>query len=75
MTQNQGDLARAVCHEPNDEWPTHLEITAYWSKDGSRKGKRRSIEISADQFFGRGRFGAPMSAEVLFQMIDRLRRS
>jgi hypothetical protein len=70
----QGDLARVQAHEASDEWPTMLEITAYWSKDGSRKGRRRSIEISADQFFGRGGYGAPMQAETLFAMIERLRR-
>ena len=75
MAQNQGDLSRAICHEPDDSWPTVLEIVCYWSKDGTRKGRRRSIEISADQFFGRHGYGAPMTGEQLFQMIDRLRRS
>jgi hypothetical protein len=68
----QGDLARVQAHEASDEWPTMIEIVAYWG-DG-RKGRRRSIEISADQFFGRGGYGAPMQAETLFAMIERLRR-
>lgn len=68
-----GDLARAKSHDPNDDWPTIIEVVAYWGKD--RRGIRRSIEIPADQFFGRGQFGAPMSGEQLIGIVDRLRRS
>lgn len=68
----QGDLARAVTHEADDTWPTMIEIVAYWG-DG-RKGKRRSIEIPADQFFGRGSHGAPLNGDQLIGMIDRLRK-
>jgi hypothetical protein len=71
--QPQGDLARCVNHNPDDSWPTMIEIVAYWGKDG-RKGRRRSVEIPADQFFGRGAFGAPMSGEQLVGMVDKLRR-
>lgn len=70
----EGDLARCVTTEANDDWPSLLEIVAYFSNDGSRKGKRRSVTISADQFFGRNGHGAPMTAEQLFQIIDRLRK-
>ena len=66
-----GDLARV--HEANDEWPTLIEIVAYFGTDG-RKGKRRSIEITADEFFGRKGFGAPLTGEQLIAKIDRLRR-
>jgi hypothetical protein len=66
-----GDLARCVAHEPNESWPTMIEIVAYWGE--GRKGKRRSVEIPADQFFGRGGFGAPMSGEQLIGMVNRLR--
>jgi hypothetical protein len=52
-----------------------IEIVAYWSEDGTRRGKRRSIEIPADQFFGRNGWNAPMSAEALMAMINRLRKS
>lgn len=69
----QGDLSRAVTHEADDSWPTMIEIVAYWG-DG-RKGKRRSVEISADQFFGRGSHGAPLSGDQLIAMVERLRRS
>lgn len=66
-----GDLARAKSHDPNDDWPTMIEVVAYW---GEGRKKRRSIEIPADQFFGRGQFGAPMSGEQLIGMVDKLRR-
>lgn len=69
----QGDLARCVAHEPDDTWPTMIEVVAYWGKEG-RKGKRRSIQIPADQFFGRGEYGAPVTGDQLIGMVDRLRR-
>ena len=74
-TLPSGDLARCKTHEADDTWPTMIEIVAYWSEDGTRRGKRRSMEISADQFFGRNGHNAPMSAEALMAMINRLRKS
>lgn len=68
----QGDLSRATTHEADDSWPTMIEIVAYWGE--GRKGKRRSLEISADQFFGRGSHGAPITGDQLIGMVDRLRR-
>lgn len=68
-----GDLANTKVHELDQSYPTHIEIVAYWSKDGSRKGRRRSIEIPADQFFGHGAFGAPLSGDALIAMVQRLR--
>ena len=67
-----GDLARTINHEASDEWPTLLEIVAYYGKD--RKGKRRSVTISADQFFGRNGHNAPLTGDQLFMIIDKLRR-
>jgi hypothetical protein len=71
---HEGALATAKCHEANDDWPTLIEVVAYFGPEG-RKGRRRSIEIAADQFFGRGAYGAPMSGDQLVSMVDRLRRS
>jgi len=68
-----GDLSRSKVQDMNDSWPTHLELVGYW---GSRRnGKRRSIEISSDRFFGRGGYGAPMTGDELIRMINELRRS
>jgi hypothetical protein len=72
MARQFGDLARSTVHEPEQSWPTLMEIVAYWGSKG-RKGKRRSIEISADEFFGR-QGGAPISGDQLISMVDRLRR-
>lgn len=68
-----GDLAKVTNHEPDVSYPSIIEIVAYWSKDGSRKGRRRAIEIPADQFFGHSGFGAPLSGEALIAMVQRLR--
>lgn len=67
----EGELARTITHEPEDDWPTMIEVVAYY---GEGRRKRRSIEIPADQFFGRGEYGAPMSGDQLIQMVHRLRR-
>jgi hypothetical protein len=69
-----GDLARVESQEANDEWPTLIEVVAYFGPEG-RKGKRRSIEIPADQFFGRKGYGAPLSGTQLIAMIEKLRRA
>lgn len=66
-----GDLARAVTHELNDDWPTSIEIVAYF---GENRRRRKAILISADEFFGRGGYGAPMTGDQLIGIIDRLRR-
>jgi hypothetical protein len=34
----------------------------------------RAHEITADEFFGRGPYGAPLPAEAVIQMIERMRR-
>lgn len=73
MKPVDGDLAKAKTHESDESWPSLIEIVAYFGKDG-RKGKRRSIEISADRFFGRKGYGAPMSGDQVIGIIDQLRR-
>jgi len=65
------DLSRAKSHDPEEDWPTLIEVVAYF---GEGRKKRKSIEVPADQFFGRGRYGAPMSGEQLIGMINRLRK-
>lgn len=73
MKPIDGDLAKVKTFESNEEWPDLIEIVAYFGGKG-RKGKRRSVEISADQFFGRKGFGAPMSGDQIIQKIEQLRR-
>ncbi len=73
MKPVDGDLAKTRTHESDESWPTMIEIVAYWGDKG-RKGKRRSVEISADAFFGRKGYGAPMSGDQVIRMIDNLRR-
>lgn len=69
-----GDLARTINHEISDDWPTLIEIVAYFGPNG-RKGKRKSVEISADQFFGRNGYGAPMGADQFNLIINQLRKA
>lgn len=68
-----GDLARAKTHEADHSYPTKIEIVAWYGQEG-RKAKRKSIEIPADQFFGRGAYGAPLSGDQLIGMIQQLRK-
>jgi hypothetical protein len=72
MTQQYGDLANTIVHEADEDWPTMIEIVAYFGKEG-RKGRRKSITINADDFYGRTT-GAPLSGAHLISMVDRLRR-
>ena len=69
-----GDLARCVTHELDDQWPTMIEIVAYWQAPPGKRGRRRVVTISADEFFGRNGHGAPMSGDSLLRKIDDLRR-
>lgn len=76
VKQNYGDLSRTIVHETVEPWPQLIEIVAYFGPpDSPRKGRRKSIEIPADQFFGRGAYGAPMDGAALIRMIDSLRRA
>ncbi len=69
-----GDLARVKTVEADESWPSLIEIVAYWGPPEAPRRKHRRIEIPADQFFGSGAFGAPMSGEQLIGMVNRLRR-
>lgn len=69
----QGDLARTVSHEPDQEFPDRVELRVIWN-DPSGLPRDRVMTISADQFFGHGAFGAPMSGDYLVQTIERMRR-
>ena len=68
-----GDLARVTNHESNSAWPFTLEVVAYWGE--GRKGKRRSITITEDMYFGRGQFNAPLTGDAIIGMIEKLRKA
>ncbi len=74
-THAAGDLARSVTHEVDDSWPTLIEVVAYFGPVGQpRKGRRRAIEISADRYYGRGSYGAPITGDQILHMVDTLRK-
>lgn len=67
------DTSRGVQHNPDESWPALVELTVTWN---TKKGPMRRTElISADQFFGRGKYGAPVPAEFLTMAIERMRRA
>jgi hypothetical protein len=72
MPRSEGELTRAIVHDPDEQWPVKLEVVAYF---GEKRRHRRSVEINADHFFGRNGYGAPMAAETLFRIIDGLRKA
>jgi hypothetical protein len=68
-----GDLSRTQSIEPNQDWPTLVQIVVAWQQpDGSIAQRTRTI--LADEFYGRGRFGAPMPAEALALAVEQMRR-
>jgi hypothetical protein len=68
------DLARSVQHEPSYEWPESIKIQIKW-RDKYDRPIIRSHEISADEFFGTGNYGAPMNGDQLIAYIERMRRA
>lgn len=69
-----GDLARTVSREADQTWPDGgVEIRLHWNI-GDDETAFRTHHVSADEFFGRGDCGAPISGDALIQAIDRLRR-
>jgi len=75
MSRPYGELANTITHEASEDWPNTIEIVAYFGPPDRPKARRKSIEIDADQFFGRKGWGAPLSGEVLIGMVERLRRT
>ena len=68
-----GELARAITHEPNDDYPTYVDIVAYYGE--RRKGYSKRVTITADQFFGRRGYGAPMTGDDMLRIIEKLRKA
>lgn len=65
-------LSRAITHEREQIWPDRMAITATWREGDVTVTK--AVEITADQFFGNGVHGAPITGEWLAGAIDRLRK-
>lgn len=68
------DTSRAKMHDPSMDWPESVKIQLCW-RDKAGRAKVATHVISADTFFGRGAYGAPLSGEALIQTIERLRRA
>jgi hypothetical protein len=73
MTKGQGDLARVNSIEPDDSWPKVVQIRLGWQRGAALVFS--TLDISADQFFGRAGYGAPIQGDWLVQQIDRMRKA
>jgi hypothetical protein len=67
-----GDLARANTIEPDLTYPDKVQLRLVWLVKG--RAHIRQIEITAEEFFGRGSFGAPIPAEAIVQLLEIMRR-
>jgi hypothetical protein len=61
-------LERVPSRDSDTEYPDLVEIRLIYGK------KARSHLIGANEFFGRGGIGAPISGDALIAHINRLRR-
>ena len=68
----QGDLARTKSIEPDTTYPDKLRIQLIWEIGG--KKRIRSLEIGAEQFFGRGSYGAPLGGDAIINYIEHMRK-
>lgn len=66
------DTARGIQHDPDQSWPSSVTVQLVWKV--GEEHRYRTIDISADQFFGHGAYGAPMEGVALTSMIENLRR-
>ncbi len=66
------DLSRSVNIDANTAYPKKVQLRLVWDLKGREVLK--TIEISSDEFFGMGKYGAPIPAEALIQHIERARR-
>lgn len=68
------DLSRARSLDADESFPTDVVVLLRWIDPVSGRFKVRNVFIKADQFFGRGTYGAPITGEWIIQAIERLRR-
>ena len=66
------DLSRATSHDPDEGFPDSVQLRVVWNR--ANGPLERVMHISADQFFGRGAFGAPMSGDWMISAVERMRR-
>jgi len=66
------DTGRAIHHDPDLTWPSSVVLQVTWHVNGCNR--TRTMVVGADEFFGRGQYGAPMNGEALIQAIERMRR-
>lgn len=69
----QSDTGRAIQHDPDQSWPSTVSIELRWQVGESTLVT--NTVISADQFFGRGQFGAPLPGDAVIGMIENMRRA
>ncbi len=72
IDQAVSDTSRGIQHDPDQSWPSSVTIQLVWKV--GEEYRYRTIDISADQFFGRGAYGAPIEGIALTSMIENLRR-
>jgi hypothetical protein len=68
------DTSRATMHEADRTWPHSVKIAVHWRDEFGRTTVRTEV-ISSEQFFGLGKFGAPLSGDHVISLIERMRRA
>jgi hypothetical protein len=67
------DTSRTQSIEPDQSWPEVVEVRLQWRLPSGRV-MATIKQITADEFFGRGKIGAPLNGDAIVSMIERLRR-
>lgn len=73
MSVMQGDLARTINHESDESWPFAVELVCYWGDN--KRGRRKSITITKDMYYGTGGYNAPLTGDAVIRMIEKLRKA
>lgn len=64
----ESDTDKSPQHDRDRSWPRQVVVQMEWPN-----GAVVRRVISADEFFGRGAFGAPLSGDSLIAEIERMR--
>jgi hypothetical protein len=67
------DTSRSIQHNPDETWPSEVQLRVVWYNNIGQPAIRTE-QISANQFFGHGQYGAPLPGEYLIQAIERMRK-